>query len=277
MPRKKKEEKLEDVEIRDIKKELEDYAKIKVDEQVKLATKKLIRHKNAVIIRRDLLIIILIILCLFLCNRLYNMSDISININKNSNEVSKEKVEENTNDVSYEEYNYLLEKINISEESSYIKEFYNGNLDDEVKNYIAFSNISNDKIIDSNNTVYIEKSDIENVYNDIFTSIFNPSNFKYNNSTFNYLEPKEIFISDKYIEEESNIQRKIIDVNNEGDNLSLTVLEYIIKNNKLYNVKTGKEISKYNNNIDKFVDDLTTIKYIFKNIDGKYKLDNVSI
>ena len=60
--------------------EFNDYIKNKIDKEVKLEVdkeiKKIIRNKNMIIIKRDIIILILLVCCFFLGYNLYKISDI---------------------------------------------------------------------------------------------------------------------------------------------------------------------------------------------------------
>ena len=278
--KKKEDKKIESKEeLKDIKEEISIYAKSIVEEEVEKNTKKLLRYKNSIIMRKNITIILLILVCVFLGYNLYTISDISIDIKKtNADEQETTKTsEEKEEREDYSEYNYLFDKITISENNAYKDKYYNDGLTDEVKMSITLSNIDSEKIHTEDNSSYIEKNDFLETYQDIFTGEFNPKSFKYNGINISFLSSKEIFIGEKEItKEETNIKREIIDKEETDDEIKLTTVEGVVKDNKLYNVISGKNITKYkNDSIINYADSLTKLAYTFKKEEEKYKLVSI--
>ena len=281
MVNKKKEEKKTERkdELNDIKEEILIYAKSIVEEEVEKNTKKLLRYKNSIIMRKNIIIILLILVCVFLGYNLYIISDIRIDIKKTyadeqeTIKTSEEKVERE----DYSEYNYLFDKITISENNEYKDKYYNDGLTDEVKMSITLSNIDNEKIHIEDNNTYIEKNDFLEAYQDVFTSEFSPKSFKYNGVKISFLSSKDLFVAEKEIEKENtNIKKEIINKEETDDTIKITTVEGVLKDNKLYNVIDGKNIKNYkSDSLANYIDSLTKLTYTFKKEEDKYKLESI--
>ena len=284
------------IDVDEIKEELTDYVSSKIDKEVALAvdtaTKKLIRHKNLIIIKRDITILVLLIICFFLSYNLYNLSNINIDItkttksSKNTSETTEtKKVETEENEKSSlnnltEKYGYLVDNVYIDEGSSYLKSYYKGDLTDELKLYISLNNVDSEKIMSEDDSVYLDENDIKDVYNNLFDGEVVLKSFKYGDLNFHYLNSKALFIADgKFEKQESQISKEIIDVKESDDEVKITTVEGLIKNDKLYNIISNDEIKKYHydDNLSKYEDSLTKVVYHFNNDKEKYKLVKLDI
>ena len=85
----------------------------------------------------------------------------------------------------------------------------------------------------------------------------------------NNVEDKKIF----------PVSKVIVDVTYDEKNemVTLQAMEYIIKNEKVYNPLSLEEVTKYKKDLDlkAFKSDLPVINYNFKKIDDLYKLDSI--
>ncbi len=295
MARKKVEEKeeIKDIEkegldLTAIKSELTDYMKDRIDREVsnavEKASKKLVRHKNAIIIRRDILIVILIMICLFLGYNLYKNSDINIDITRGKKEESQE-IDSSSEPVKEEEkptmqsltekYGYLISNLQIDEDSSYLKSFYTGDLTNELKLYFSLNNLDESKVTSEDDTVYIDQKDLKEVYNNMFDGEFTPKSFKYDELNFRYLSSKELFIADGDFEkDESDIVKEIINIEEQNDGVLITTVEGLIDDGKLFNPVSGQQVKKYNSKdkLEKHKGSLTSMIYSFSKYDDNYKL-----
>ncbi len=285
---KKSEEKLDLTEIReDLTNYMKDVINKEVSKAVEKANKKLIRHKNSIIIKRDIFIIILIIICLFLGYNLYKSSNINIDITskkvtekKVSKEIKEIEEEPNTLEELTKNYGYLVDNIKISENSSYLKLYYKGELSDELKLYLSLNNLDDDKIVSEEESVYIDENDLKDKYNDIFDGEFVPKSFKYNDLNFHYLSSKSLFFADgKFEKTKSDIVREIINIEEKDNQILITTVEGLLKDSKLYNILSREQVKKYNSNdsLEKYKDLLTKMKYNFNKIDDEYKLLKVEV
>lgn len=281
------------VNTTDVKEELTNYMKLVIDKEVNKAveksTKKLIRHKNIIIIRRDIFIVILLIICLLLGYGLLSKSDINVDISnkhsKSSKTVEKEEQaqeptineEEDKKENLKEKYKYLTDDIFINEESPYLKDFYDGNLSSELKLYLAMNNINSDKIVNEDGTLYVDEADLKDVYEKLFTGDYEGKSFKYGNLNFKYLSKGLFWADGKYEKVLSNIVKNIIDVKEEENELEITTVEGLVKDNKLYNIVSNKEVKNYKDGeLDKYEDSLTKMVYNFEKSDDIYRLTKLS-
>lgn len=285
-----------DIDLSEVKDDLTDYMKNKIDKEVEKAieksSKKLIRYKNSIILKKNITIIILLIICAFLAYNLYKISNINIDISttkKNEQKVEqKEQPKEETKENEIEkkkkefenkkkEYKQLIDDIYISEDSTYIKDFYEGNLTDEIKLFLALNKINEEKVVSEEDSIYIEENDIKEGYDNFFESDFTPKSFEYNNLKFHYLASKSMFISNgKFEKAKSNIVKEIIDID-ESKDIIITTVEGIIKDDKLYNIVSKKEVKNYKkDNLENYKDELTTLHYHLEKDNDNYNLVEIS-
>lgn len=287
-----------DIDLSGIKSDLTEYMQNKIDKEVESAVdksvKKFIRYKNTIILKKNIIIIILLIICAFLSYNLYKISDININISTNKKaEIKEEKKTEEKKEEKVEdtekvdkksefenkkkEFKNLIEDIYISEDSSYIKDYYEGNLTDEIKLYLAMNKMDNDSIVSEDESIYIESDNLKESYDIFFEDDFNPKSFEYNGLKFHYLSSKSMFISDgKYEKIKNNISKEIVDIKEEKE-LVITTVEGIVKDEKLYNIISKKEIKNYkNDSLDNYKKDLNVLTYHFKKVDDDYKLIKIN-
>ena len=64
----------------------------------------------------------------------------------------------------------------------------------------------------------------------------------------------------------SNIKREIIDIEVEDDIVTITTVEDLVKDNKLYNILTNEVVKNYKkDSLSKYEDELNKISYVFDN------------
>lgn len=278
---------------------LNDYMKHRIDkgvsESIEKANKKIIRYKNGIIIKRDIVIVILLVVCFFLGYNLYNVSNIKIDIyrerktaeGKNSQKKNVRNTEEETesnneedNDLKEkkEKYSALVNKYVLKDDSIYIKDFYDGKLSDEMKLYIAFNGLESDKIDLDEDTTSVDNQNLKEEFEKLFDSEYKAKSFKYNNLNFKYLSSKEIYIADgKLSKKKSLIEKEIFGIK-EDDNLVVTTVEGKLEDGKLYNILSNSEISNYDGgSLTEYESSLTKVEYTFKNFDGEYKLSSIDV
>ena len=219
----------------------------------------MINEKTKRILIRNIIIIVLLASNLFFVYLLYDLnyfsknkkeSDTSIiekenNENKESEE-EKEKENENTLEILKEKYSKYLDRINISSKSSYLKDYYSGNLTDELKMYLAFNNVSN--ITNDLEYSTVLNSDIEKSYKDVIYGDYPKISFYYNNNKLRYIKQADVFISDSIIEKEKfDVSREITNIEEDNNLVIITTsevvnkekysLKYEFKDGLLYNIK----------------------------------------
>ena len=285
MAKKKVEENKETVDLSDIKEELKDFVSLEIKkrytEEVSIANKKLLKEKSKKIFWRDIIIILLILLVGYLTYLLYNNNYFDKYFIKDSNikvetptgekeeiptreEIKNEEIESKK---LIEKYSYLLNKINISENSKYIKEYYNGNLTNELKNYLVFNNIDLKKLSLEDDTYVIDDDYFREMYEELFDDEYKSATFVYNNVKIKYYQKLNSYITDEIVKkDESNIKREIISVKEDNGNIYIYTIEGLLKDNKLYNIISNDEIKFDNKNDDlsKYKNKLNGLVYTFK-------------
>lgn len=267
-------EKKELVEID--KEEIHDYIDSQVkkyfSDEIDKANKKVMRYKNKKIITRDIIILILLIIILYLLHLLYTLNYFNGFINnekeKSVTVVSQEKEEKKELSLEQlkEKYSYLIDNITISENSSYLNDYYEGNLTDELKLYLTLNNINIDKLSKEDNYNIIDDDFMKKEYNKLFDSEYVEKSFEYNNIKVRYINKIKSYISDEILEkEESSIKREITDIKVEGSKISITTIEGIVKDNTLYSIN-NTEIDDFNedSSLSGYEEDLNKITYIFE-------------
>ena len=286
----KQEEKVEEKRVSIIDSvEFNSYLKSKIDKEVKLEVdreiKKIVRNKNLIIIKRDIIILVLLVCCFFLGYNLYKVSDIRIDITKNdkgsnNSEIKKEKTEEVKDELKEKisKYGKLLDDIFICDDSAYLDDYYKGKLTDELKLYLAYNHMDSEKVMVDGKIVYVNSEDLKNSFEDILDGEYKAESFKWGSDSFKYLSSKDIYLySGDHLEEKCNIKRDIIDID-DSDNLVIEVVEGKIKDGKLYNIISNTEVKDYKDKkIDEYKDLLTTVSYHFKKDNDKFKLFKIEV
>jgi hypothetical protein len=190
--------------------------------------------------------------------------------NKNNEDKEPDTKKEISLDELVKEYGYLLDNVTFDANSNYTSDYYNGNLTDEIKEYLAYKLINKDEIISEEDSSYIDSSSLKNAYSKLFDDEIVFKNFKYNNASYIYLEPKNMFIANTKPNEEKIITREIIavEVDEDKDEVTITCVEgYVSDKNKLYNIVNNKEVSgfKTSDALSKYKNKLNVIKYVFNN------------
>ena len=267
----------ENKDIRKLKDELCDYVdkqvKKSINDRIDNANKRLIREKNKKVLTRDIIIIILIGIITFLVYTLYTEdyftkffikdSEVEKTINNNKNKEEKEVTLDDLKD----EYGYLLDEININEESKYVDDFYSAKLTDELKNYITLNTIDFDKISSDDGYSIIDEKTFKEKYNKIFSDKYTSVNFDYDGNEIKYIDKLSSYISNVTLEKkDSNIKREIVDISINNDEIEITTIEGLIKDDSIYNVLSDEEIDEYKDdtNLKEYEADLNKVVYIFK-------------
>ena len=282
----KKEVKKEKVDLTEVKEELKEYIEVQVkkgiSEELEKTNKKLLREKTKKIICKNIIIIILLAIICFLLFLLYDAKffdkyfDHEYNTNNNqveevTNTNDGKKEEEKKKEISLDElkktYSYLLDNIYISENSAYINDYYNGKLTNEIKNYIALSNLKEDNFLVEDGYNIISEEKLKEEFLKLFNDYENIS-FDYNGNKVRYLGKLESYITDTIIDKlGTNIEREIINIS-VNDNIVITTIEGLVLDGKLYNMLENAEIENYNHEpLTNYRNVLSVIKYTFK--DGK--------
>ncbi len=273
----------EKIDLSKINKDVKEYVDLLVKKdltnEVEKANKRLLREKNRKIFFKNLIIIILIVVIGFLVYLLYkahyfdkyfvNEDTPQVIVDKKEEEVEKDT---QTNHVpTFEEleseYGDLIKDIYINENSKYIKDYYSGVLSNEIKNYIALNKLSFDKLSVEEDYNVIDSSDIEIEYKKLFNDKFNKATFDYNGNKLRYVTKLDSYMTDSILTKtKSNIKREIIDIEVEDDIVTITTVEGLVKDGKLYNILTNEVVKNYKkDSLSKYEDELNKISYVFDN------------
>ena len=289
----------EKIDIEKIKRDIDLYVRERVDAEsasnaVKLY-KQQIRRKNIANFVKDIIIVFLVLgisLGVYLLYKdnyfeyrankeRYVLKDSTNNDNNKSNEnreINNDNSNVNNDDNKKEEdskvnldemidkYSYLLKNINMNSKCDYLQDYYSGNLTLELKEYLAYSLIDKDKISTDDDSSYFEGKILLDNYKKLFNDSLSYKSFKVNGVNYKYLSSKDMFISSEILTDGEDISREIINVELDNDKVVLTCVEGYVKNNKLYNVLTGKEVSGYSegDKLFNYGKKLNEIKYVFE-------------
>ncbi len=275
------------VNLKDYKDQIDKYTKERVEiesasQSVKLLKKQLHNKKISSGIKS------FIILCLLACMGygiyyLYqdgyfdenkgvkcpvNNCDVSkIIMDDPSSKTDKGKSKEVSLDELKVKYSYLLDSVIFDANSNYTRDYYQGNLTNEIKLYLSYKLLGSDEIITSDDSSYFDSMSLESSYKKLFSDKINLTSFKYNNASYIYIPGKEIYMTNNKPNEVKNITREITDITlDDENNIIITCVEgYINESGKLYNILTNKEIPGYKQSysLSKYKDKLNTITYVF--------------
>ena len=289
MPRKKednkkqkavKKEKVE-VDLDSIKDELYDYTDEVVRryylQEIEKTNKIIIREKNKKILFRNFLITLLLLIIVYLLYLLTTVNYFSrFNIDNNTSETIetkpvKEETKESKSEPTLEElkerYEYLLNNILIDENSKYTKDYYDGNLTNELKNYLSLNNVDMSKIDEIDDYNMFSDIILKSAYEELFNDTYKSTTFNYNGNQVRYISKLNSYISTSLIKKtESNIKREIIAINIENNRILITTVEGLIKEDKLYNPKDNVEVPNYKkDSLLNYQDKLAKLIYTFEN------------
>lgn len=278
-------------ELKEIKKELVEYAQNKLDsnieELVKDVDKKVIKEKNKTILKKNFIILLLVIICGYLIYMMYSIGAFDKYFN-HTNEVKtevavaediKEETEEEKLQKQKEKYSYLLDNINIYNNSDYLEDYYNGNLTEELKLSLAFADVDKNKLVSEDTTIVLKSEDLKTSYQDLFgTTPYLNKSFMYNGNRVNYIKISDIYYMEQPILEGTNITREITKIDSKN-NIVITTIEASVIEGIVYNPKTGEEIGTLEDQetISKYKDNLPTINYTFIKEGTKYILNSILI
>lgn len=277
------------VNLDDIKDELYNYTDEMIRkyylQEIDKVNKVIIRDKNKKILFRNFIITLLLLVIVYLLYLLttvnyFGKNNESTVIETDSRSNAKNEADNRyaSNDGSFEkkeptldelkeEYGYLLDMILINENSLYVKDYYQGNLTNELKNYLALNNIDFKKIDDMDGYNMFSEAIIKDAYLNNFVGSYNSVSFNYNGNLIRYINKLNSFITDDVLNKtNSNIKREITDIKVDDNVVSITTVEGLLKDDKLYNVVTKEEITEYKKDtINNYADKLNTKIYTFEN------------
>ena len=276
-----KKTKKENTDLESLKEELTAYIdkSIKKEFIVELekSYKRTIREKNKKIIIKNMFItgLLFIIVCLvFIMNKnnyfdkffIEDNNTKQVKVTKNKEEkANNEEEKEPTLDELKEEYSYLLDNIYINENSSYVSDYYNGNLTSELKNYLTLNFLDIDSFPKEDNYQIIDKESFVNEFEKHFNDKYQNKTFNYNGNLIRYINKLDSYLSDDIINKNTtSIIREITNIKLSDNKISITTTEALSYDNKLYNIITNEEVTDDINDILSYSDKLNTITYTFE-------------
>ena len=289
------------LEVRDgvnldkIKKELNEYVRKQVDFEVKEVIEKnqknLLRNKTFVIVRRDILILLLIFLSLYLGYQLYQTGYFNKYYKRgesannyvippteepvNGNTIEPEEVKPSLEELIKKYGNYINPYL-ISSKSKYFMDFYEGKMSDGLRLYLTFINLDSSNIEIDEESTFIDEKNFKDKYNSLFLEEYKGSSFDFLGNTFKYSESRGIYFASSKVSNDfkSDVVREIIDIQ-EGDDIVITTVEGFKKDNKVLNPLTNKEID--GTDLVKNQSKLVKVKYSFANNNSTYKLKKIEV
>ena len=277
-----------------LKKELEHYVDEKINktfiDELDKANKRIIREKSKKIIWKNIVILILLAICGFLIYLLFSNNYFDKYFNKNDNETSEqakkeEKKEESvvepsptpnptptlapkapTLDELKKEYGHLLDNYYVTDSSSYLVDFYNGNLTSNLKKYITLNTFDFDKIKKEEDYQIISNDEFKEAYEILFSDEYVPSTFDYDDNKIRYVSKMDSYMTSEYLEKEENIiKREITNIKVNGKEVIIETVEGIIKEGKLYEIINNTEVVDYKeDSLVNYKDKLNTVIYTFE-------------
>ena len=265
----------------ELKKYVDEKIRTELIEGIERTNKRVIREKNRTIAIKNLFMIVLFIVVIFLLYLLNSVNYFDKYLNTKTstdvveiknNEVKEEEKEEKkepTLDELKNVYSYLLGNVILNENSKYVEEYYNGELVPELKRYLALSTIDFDTITNETNYSIITDDTLKSAYNELFTDEYIGGDFEYNGANIRYIDKLLSYITSMPLEKSiSNIKREIVDITVKDGEVKITTIEGLVIDNKLYNILTKEEIKAYKKDtLVNYKDELNTITYDF--LDGK--------
>ncbi len=271
----------EKIDIKKLEKDLKKYIDSQLvnnsSNELEKSNRRFIRGKNTRLFFKNITIIVLLLIIGLLVYLLYkeDFFDKYFCNNKCVNEtiiIDANVSEENTTvkelslDELIDKYSNLLDKVIISEGSIYIKDFYDGKLSQELKNYLAISQLNfNDFEIEEDYNI-IDENNIKSSYEKIFNDEYNNISFDYDGNKVRYFSKLNSYVSDSLLKKSSsNIKREIINIRENDNKVIISTVEGIVKDNKLYDINNN-EIGDYKkNSLNYYKDKLSNISYTFEN------------
>lgn len=291
---------LEDRKV-DIEKELtnkiDEQIELKVTKRMKEEEKKLSRGKTGKIIRRDIIIILLLGVIGYFGYCLYDIDYFNIRTkvvdktsdNKKDDEIKNNDKEDNNEpvvdtkpDSSYyiKNYGYLLDNLLIDDEEIYnlfTKTITRDIIPNELVLKIAYKNINKVLITNNNDMITFHKDSLIESAKKIFGEDINIKNemFTFNNIKFMYYN--DTYIGLKEESSSINLINKIINANEENNELKFEFIIAKTSENKLLDIEDNIVDEEYNNkDITEYKDKLSTYIITFEKSEDNYIFKNIT-
>ena len=283
----------EKIESKSSNLELDDYIKdkinIEVEKAVRREEKKLIRNKNSKIIKRDIIIVILIFFYLLLGYNLYNTNYFDKFLNKyfnrnsetlidNSVQSSEESINETKKEEDLKKYDELVNNYKLYQNSDNFNNYFSEKMSDDVKMELVFNYLSKEEFEKKDSILTIDKEKVDSTGKQLFSS-FNSKPFTYFGSKVYLIQEDNLFLlSESKLDDIVPIKTEVIDSKVENNNLEIEAIIYYVKDNKVYNALTNKEVTIYSDTIDikKYEKELTKVEFSFeKNDQNEFVLKGI--
>ena len=270
----------EAIDVEAIRNELKDYVEERVNQtfidELDKTNKKLIREKNKKIVWKNIAIVILLLIIGFLIYLLYSNNYFDKLFNKDNQIVEKEKKEEDktisdekkepTQEELKKEYAKLLDNYYVTDNSIYLVGYYDGKLTNDMMKYMTLNTFDFSTFTREEDYNIIKESTFKTMFERLFNEDYVSSSFDYDDNKIRYVKQMDAYMTSALlVREESNIKREIKNIKLDGSDVIITTIEGLIKDNKLYNIITGKEIEDYKeDSLLKYEKELNKLSYTFK-------------
>ena len=280
------------VDTESIKNELKDYVDERVNQvffdELEKTNRKLIREKSRRILWKNIFIVILLLIIGFLTYLLYtnNYFDKFFNRDTPTEEKEEKKEEEEkkettpsptpsptitpkvpTREELIKEYGDLLDNYYVTDSSIYLVDFYDGKLTDDIKKYITLNAFDFSSFDKEEDYQIIKESAFKTMYEKLFNDEYKSESFSYDDNKIRYVKAMEAYMTTTLlVREDSDIKREIKDIKVDGNEIIITTIEGVLKDNKLYNIISNEEITDYKeDSLLKYESKLNKLVYTFKN------------
>ena len=174
---------------------------------------------------------------------------------------------------------YLLKDLKITKLSYYTDGLVVNNLENDAKLSFAFDQMDQSKLVSEDIIHKLSSDDFEEAYTKLYGKevTYEPTKFNGANLTFAYSESaKEYIALGELKNSDLSVIRKIKNINQTGNAIVFTVALGYLKENQLYNINDlVNPLGTYEDNIDNYVNSLSSVKVVFKGTDNNYYFDSI--
>lgn len=258
MVKKSDSKKPEAIDLEAYKTELKSFVNERIDEvlidKIESVNKKLLREKSRKIWSRNIVILILLGLSIFLTSTLYYEGYFNRFFTKteqiSSAEQTSEKQTENSSSLIIsitdktkelkEKYNPILKKYEISPSSAYFESFKQGKLTEELKLYFALNSLDFNNLEIEEDYNLISESKIKEAYEKLFTTAFEAKTFDFNGNSIRYFSKLNSFVSNFLLKKATdNVSLEISEIKEENEKVTIKTTDNLIlvfENTKLVSI-----------------------------------------
>ncbi len=286
--------------------EIKDNINIEIENAIRREEKRLIKNKNFIIFKRDIIILVLFGLVLYFGYCLYDVKYFNFmksecekngtcqNVIQVNNDDQKEEEIIKDKDWYIENLGYLLDNAKLNINADNVSSYYLYTSDHSIKNVknsyllnLALKQVDDKNIKTNSVNVTVSGKDLKNAYEDLFggTSTYKASNFEYGCLNFIYNEDKDKYVADnnKCNTNNKEIIEHISDMYEEGNKLYIITTAAIYNKNEssfytfdnLYEPVVTNSTDK-DNDFESNKKKLNSYEYTFKKVDDTYYLDTIN-